>query len=623
MPFESPDVPLGELLKLVATGKVQLPDFQREWKWDSDRIASLIASVAQGHPVGVVMTLEVGGEDVHFAPMALAGVASTDLAQPEQLLLDGQQRTTSLFQSLYSGQPVATKDAREKKINRWYYLDMKQALAPDGDLQDAVVAVPEDKKVRDNFGRDVVADYSTTELECAAEMFPVGILFDQAAVNQWMVTFLKFEEDNMAERLDRWTTFQDKVLKEITDYKVPVIRLTKGTSKEAVCTVFEKVNTGGVPLNVFELLTATFASDDFRLKDDWQERRTALDKRPVLRSFESTDFLQVISLLATRTRREAHFTSGKSGSEAPGISCKRRDILRLTLDDYKTWADPVSKALEWCHEFLSQEHLFRAQDLPYRTQLVPLAALRVILGNEVEAHGKRAMIRRWYWSGVLGEMYGGTTETRFARDVEQVVPWLSGGPEPGTVLDANFRAARLLTLKTRNSAAYKGIYALLMEAACLDWIKHQPMNMASFFDYKIDIHHIFPKDWCGKNGIDHDRQESIVNKTAISYDTNRIIGGKSPADYVKVLEKKAAVTPDELDPVLATHFVDPAALRAADFESFFAQRRKALIAPISDAMGKPVVEDVFPSAEAGEAALYEPEEDEVSDEELVPQDSVA
>jgi len=62
MPFESPDVPLGELLKLVANGKVQLPDFQREWKWDSDRIASLIASVAQGHPVGVVMTLEVGGE---------------------------------------------------------------------------------------------------------------------------------------------------------------------------------------------------------------------------------------------------------------------------------------------------------------------------------------------------------------------------------------------------------------------------------------------------------------------------------------------------------------------------------------------------------------------------------
>jgi len=597
VPFESPDVPLGELLKQVAIGKIQLPDFQREWKWDSDRIASLIASVGQGHPVGVVMTLEVGGDGVRFAPKPLAGVVGAGLVAPEQLLLDGQQRTTSLFQALYSGKPVSTKDAREKKITRWYYLDMSVALSPDGDLQDAVVAVPEDRMVRDNFGRDVVADYSTTETQCAAEMFPVGILFDQGAVNQWMVTYLQLQEADMAQRLNRWTAFQDRVLKEITDYKVPVIRLTRGTSKEAVCTVFEKVNTGGVALNVFELLTATFASDDFRLKEDWQVRRTRLDTRAVLRSFENTDFLQVISLLATRARRDAHIAGGKSATEAPGVSCKRRDILRLSLDDYKTWAEPVTEALDWCFEFLSQEHLFRAQDLPYRTQLVPLAAIRVILGNQADSHGKRALIRRWYWSAVLGEMYGGTTETRFARDVEQIVPWFDGGPEPGTVADATFRSARLLTLKTRNSAAYKGVYALLMQSDCLDWIKHQPMNMGSFFGYKIDIHHIFPKDWCAKNEIDHNRQESIVNKTAISFDTNRIIGAKSPAEYVRVLEKRAGIEGGALDTVLATHLVDAATLRRADFDAFFKHRRAALIDLISDP--NPRVGDELISAMCG------------------------
>ncbi len=624
VPFESPDVPLGDLLAQVAAGKIQLPDFQREWKWDSDRIASLIASVAQGHPVGVVMTLEVGaGDGMHFAPKPLAGVDAASLSKPEQLLLDGQQRTTSLFQALYSGKVVATKDARDKKISRWYYLDMKTAMITGADLEDAVVAIPEDRKLRDNFGRDVIADYSTTQAECAAEMFPVGILFDQDAVNQWMVAYLQLHEADMAERLGRWTAFQKQVLKEITDYTVPVIRLTKGTPKEAVCTVFEKVNTGGVPLNVFELLTATYASDGFRLKEDWQARKARLDTRGVLRSFENTDFLQVISLLATRSRRLAHLDAGKALAEAPGVSCKRRDILRLSLDDYKAWAEPVTEALDWCYEFLSQEHLFRAQDLPYRTQLVPLAALRVVLGNNAEAHGKRAMLRRWYWSGVLGEMYGGTTETRFARDVEQVVPWLDGGEEPGTVADANFRAARLLTLKTRNSAAYKGVYALLMEAECLDWIKHQPMNMSSFFGYKIDIHHIFPKHWCVTHGIDHNRQESIVNKTAISFDTNRIIGGRSPAEYVSVLEKRAGVEGDDLDKVLSTHFIDPAALRAADFDCFFTQRRAALIALISDAMGKPVVEDVPESADADDAAQYEPEPDDPSEDDLLPLDGAA
>ncbi|MDP9458955.1 MAG: DUF262 domain-containing protein [Actinomycetota bacterium] len=607
MPFESPDVPLGDLLKQVASGKVQLPDFQREWKWDSDRIASLIASVAQGHPVGVVMTLEVGGDGVNFAPKPLAGVTASGLDAPEQLLLDGQQRTTSLFQALFSGEPVATKDARERKISRWYYISMAAALTSGADLEDAVIAVPEDRQIRDNFGRDVIADYSTTKGECEAEMFPVGIVFDQAALNNWMVTYLQLDAADMPQRLARWTAFQASVLKEITEYKVPVIRLTRGTPKEAVCAVFEKVNTGGVPLNVFELLTATFASDDFRLKDDWQARKERLDARPVLRSFESTDFLQVISLLSTRARRQAHLERGDSPNDAPGISCKRRDILRLGLDDYRRWAEPVTEALDWCHEFLSQERLFRAADLPYRTQLVPLAALRVVLGSAAETHGTRAMLRRWYWSGVLGEMYGGTTETRFARDLEQVLAWVEGGLEPGTVADASFRSARLLTLKTRNSAAYKGVYALLMQSQCLDWIKHQPMNMASFFNYKIDIHHIFPKRWCAANKIDHNRQESIVNKTAISFDTNRIIGGKSPADYVKVLENRAKVPSSSLDEVLATHLLDPGALRSADFDAFFAHRRAALIDLISEAMGKPVAED---AQEADEASQYETEADD-------------
>jgi hypothetical protein len=276
--------------------------------------------------------------------------------------------------------------------------------------------------------------------------------------------------------------------------------------------------------------------------------------------------------------------------------------------------------LDWCYEFLSHEHFFRAQDLPYRTQLVPLAALRVVLGSKADAHGTRANLRRWYWSGVLGEMYGGTTETRFARDLEQVIVWLDGGPEPGTVADAAFHSARLLTLKTRNSAAYKGVYALLMQSQCVDWIKHKPMSMASFFNYKIDIHHIFPKDWCAKNGVDHNRQESIVNKTAISFDTNRIIGGKSPAKYVGVLESRAGVDSAVMDAVLRTHLIDPVALRAADFEGFFSQRRAALIRLIGEAMGKPVVEE---ASEALEAAQYESEDDELSDDDVIAEQASA
>src|SRR6266536_6145121 len=89
-------------------------------------------------------------------------------------------------------------------------------------------------------------------------------------------------------RWQSWESFTTDVLENVKQYQVPVIKLTKETPKEAVCTVFEKVNTGGIPLNVFELLTATFAGDkthrDFRLSDDWRDRRARLAAKPVLRS---------------------------------------------------------------------------------------------------------------------------------------------------------------------------------------------------------------------------------------------------------------------------------------------------------------------------------------------------
>src|SRR5437764_124250 len=99
VPFDSPDINLGLLMADVAAGKVQLPDFQREWKWEDPRIASLLATVSLGYPIGVVMMLETGGPDVHLAPKLISGVPQAGTAAPEHLLLDEQQRLTSLYQA--------------------------------------------------------------------------------------------------------------------------------------------------------------------------------------------------------------------------------------------------------------------------------------------------------------------------------------------------------------------------------------------------------------------------------------------------------------------------------------------------------------------------------------------
>src|SRR4051794_18648225 len=190
MPFESPDWPLGDLLRDIRAGKVQLPDFQRDWKWDDPRISSLLATVTRGYPIGVVMTLETGGDGARFKPKLLSGVDSVGTpAEPEQLLLDGQQRLTSMYQALMSGHAVDTTDPRGKRLQRWYYIDISVALGDEGDREDAIISVPEDRAIREDFGRVVRVDLSSRDAECKAGLFPLSLVFDSDATLDWAWTY--------------------------------------------------------------------------------------------------------------------------------------------------------------------------------------------------------------------------------------------------------------------------------------------------------------------------------------------------------------------------------------------------------------------------------------------------
>ncbi len=611
VPFDSPDINLGDLLKDVGSGKIRLPDFQREWKWDNDRITGLLASVSLGYPVGVVMLLETGGGDVQFASRAVSGVREQQLVkEADQLILDGQQRLTSLYQSLASGEVVHTQDSRNKKrIDRWYYLSIDRCLDGDIDREEAVVAVPEDRMLRDNFGRDVTLDLSSRRLEQQEGHFPLSLVFDAGEVFEWANGYAMASPGGM----ERWKAFYDRVLKNLVGYTVPVIVLKKETPRGAVCTVFEKVNTGGVVLDVFELLTATFAATHFDLRADWDIRYRRLTGRyRVLRGLQSTDFLQAVTLSATR-RRHDDWEPEKS-EKAPAVSCRRSAILDLTVDEYRRWADEVEQGFDWAAKFLNLSHVFEARDVPYRTQLVPLAAIHVALGTKAETIGAVDKIRRWFWCGVLGEAYGGATETRFANDLVQVVEWVGGSStEPSTVADSSFEPNRLLSLRTRGSAAYKGIYALLMAKGCPDWLYDEDIDLASHHLLAVDIHHVFPKAWCHTNGIDDIRRESIVNKTAISAATNRIIGGRAPSKYLPLLATRAEVAQDVVEGRIAVHQIDPMRLAADDFDGYFEARRLALLNLIAAATGKQAIGVATPASEIAGVYDIEDEEPDVPD----------
>lgn len=589
---------LGVLLGEAKDGKSQLPDFQRGWIWDDDRVRSLLASISLGYPIGAVMMLETGGETVRFKQRPVEG-APPPGREAERLILDGQQRITSLFQSLCLDRPVQTRDQRGRRIKRWYYIDIRQALAPNTDREEAVVSLPEDRQIK-RFGREVVADYSTPEREYEAMLFPLSKVFDAF---EWRVGFDRFW-DHDRDKAELWNEFETSVVKRFEQYPVPVIELDKDTPKEAVCQVFEKVNTGGVTLTVFELLTATFAADNYQLRQDWEQRQRRIHALPVLGGVSNTDFIQAVTLLATRERRQAALQDRPDEDRAPGIGCRRSDMLGLKVDEYKRWAEPLTEGFQAVARFLHSQHLYDARFLPYGSQLIPLAAIVTVLGRDWQPLHAREKLARWFWCGVLGELYGGSTETRFARDLPEVLSWIrDNGPEPRTVYDAQFAPTRLLTLRTRRSAAYKGIYALLLRTGARDWKTGEESTVQRYFDESIDIHHVFPQAWCKEYGIEPARCDSIVNKTPLTASTNRSIGKRPPSDYLQRIveendQRDIVGAKDMLEASVQSHMIDPGHLWSDDFDGYFNARHAALLAIIGAVMGKPVSDGVEEPDEA-------------------------
>lgn len=598
--FKTNPFSLHDLLKDCRDGELQLPDFQRSWVWDEDRIRSLIASVSRAFPVGALMTLETGG-NVDFKPRPIEGAPEQAKAvRPRSLLLDGQQRITSLYQVTLRGEVVDTITPKKRRVKRWFYIDIARSLDPSSDREEAVVSVPEDRVARTDFGRQTIVDVSTPEREYETLMFPVSQVFDW---DDWQDGFNDYWKDEDKRQLFR--KFKQEVLENFKSYQVPVIALDRETTKEAVCVVFEKVNTGGKPLDAFELVTAMYAAENYQLRKDWygeghsdhgrhgrfvKAYKLADAERGILADVANTDFLQILSLFHTRDRRREAEAAGRQGKDLPAVTGNRQALLNLPLEAYKRYQDQAEQGFMKAAKFLHLLHIYRIFDLPYQSQIIPLAAILADIGDAWEHEANRKKLVQWYWNGVFGELYGSAVDTRIARDFVEVPAWLAGGPEPSTVNEAIFRADRLKSMRMRLSAAYKGVNALLMKKGAQDFRSGQEFGYTTFFGESVDIHHIFPQAWCRGQGIDYRDYDSIINKTPLSYRTNRIIGGEAPSRYVARLERGDHATPSiepaRLDGYLRTHLIEPALLRADDFHAFMADRQRRLLSLIEEAMGK-------------------------------------
>jgi hypothetical protein len=533
---------LKELLRQINACEAALPDFQRDFVWDPNATQELIVSVASNYPAGSL--LRIRNTHSLFACREFQGAQSLNGSKPTYLVLDGQQRLTSLYQAFYG-------------VGEYrYYLNLRKLL--DGDeLEECIFHLRTTAK---QAAMLVHPDEQAQEL-----ILPLDVLKDgTGGFLTWMLRAAeraRTDSARIALQISLMKLREDYV-QAIDDYRFPVVTLSDATGAEAVCTIFETLNRTGVKLSPFELLTARFWPKNVNLRHLLAQAQTAY---PIITDFAVDPYylLQVVALVARSTP-----------------SCKRGDVLDLTAADISEWWARASSGMARGLELLRDDcGVLIPGWLPYQPMLVPLAAvlakLPPLAGPGEGA--RRQKLTRWFWCAVFGQTYESGANSQTARDFVDLVEWLNGGAEPASVASLQFDPLILRDTTPRQRALYRGTICLVLSREPRDFHNLSKITAEMIVDNHIDDHHIFPYAFLGKQNVPTRLRDCVLNRTLIDRKPNQRISARAPSDYMA--EMRAELGVDKLTALLESHTL-PAGPDSPfwgdDFTVFLDWRQEAL-----------------------------------------------
>lgn len=549
---------LKDLLAEVHNRSMALPDFQRDFVWEPGATQELIVSIASNYPAGSI--LRVRDTKKVFAAREFEGAPPLGGTQHTFLVLDGQQRLTSLYQAFYG--------VGEHR----YYLNLAK-LKDGADFEEAIFHVRTTTKwakAREEFA-----------VQAKELLLPLSVLKGGAGgFSQWTRKVARQLPDDQRILLeDALDAIEERWIRAIDDYHFPVVTLSDKTEPAALCTIFETLNRTGVKLSVFELLTARFWPHNIKLRDLWEK---ALTDYPVIGDFGVDPYyvLQGISLASRK---------------AP--SCKRSDVLNLTATDITDWWDKVAQGLATGLEILRDDcKVMLPKWVPYDTMLPPLAAVLAKAGTPktAEAGAQREKLKRWFWCAVFSQAYESASNSKSAKDVTEIIPWFSGGDLPETISTFRFDPRTLRDVTPRQRSIYRGAICLVLGGGARDFHTQAVITGKLMLDEGIDDHHIFPADFLEKKkGIKVARiRDCVLNRTLIDRTTNQMISNRAPSDYLAEIRNTRGFP---FGPVLASHGLpadDQSPLLQDDFEAFLTLRQERLWQEIQRVTGTTTAADL-------------------------------
>jgi hypothetical protein len=595
---QKPDhISLSTLVNRLKEGRFVIPDFQREFEWRPSDICSLMRSIFLDYYIGSLLLWK--GKKESFESLsceAVYGYKGSD--KREYIVLDGQQRLTAMFYA-FLAPPMPLPNRASQAC---FYIRVDHFIAEEYD---------------DAFRYDWHTQrwkqiLNDRKSQYAQHIFPLSVIGSGGwELYNWMDGYKKFWEERSAAAEaagDGLAASQAKTIaqdapafgeyfKGITDeYQISYIELDKDLEVGKVCDIFTQINSRGIRLDVFDLMNAMLKPKGLQLKHLWREAAPRLEA--VVTEKMNVYILQVMSIL-----RQAYCSPNylyfllpdqEKPVRDPG-GARHKEILIPNVATFeKLWHNAVD-ALESAIKVLMhpQEYgVVGSAYLPYVSILPVFASLRAHSKTlpperQLDARGK---LRHWYWASVFVNRYSGSVESTSARDFIDIKAWFEDDSnEPAVVREfaSRYRHLDLRKEIKRGTSVYNGVFNLLVLQGARDWVTG---DVPQYGD--LDDHHIVPASW-GKEQLNDNRINSILNRTPLSADTNRkVINSKLPNEYLPEWIAKSGEKTVRL--VLESHFISPTGLAILlrnpftpdDYDAFICERERTIQDAIEDLLIK-------------------------------------
>lgn len=504
------------LIEEIKKGQIKIPQFQRDFVWTIQKSAGLIDSILKGYPIGTFIFWRTKDR-----LRSIRNLGGQQLPEPEEgetidYVLDGQQRLTSLYACL-NGIPVSRENGKDDDFSK-IFINLKS------EENELIVVTEKDDKAKSFI----------SILDLLAGDFTVLGSYPK-----------KYHE--------KLKLYQDR----IKSYQYSIIQI-KDASISVATEIFTRINVGGKPLSVFEIMVAkTFDHDkDFDLSEKYQQLIEKLG-RVNYETISDTTVLQTVSIII----------SGE---------CKKQAILGLDKNEFiETWngaADAIERTVEY---FRSYYRIPVSQLLPYNAMIVPFAYF--FFNHKDRPTGNRQKyLRDFFWRCSLSGRYSSGMESKLAQDVKRIDKILDEKlPSYDGPIDSS---TEFITGNGWFSSGRSYIKAIL----CI-YAYHQPKSFDNNGNVEIgnswlkranskNYHHFFPKAYLKKINEDDFYINHILNITIVDDFLNkREIGAKKPSVYMRKFKKDNPALPE----TMKTHLIDDLdefGVWNDDYDSFFMRR---------------------------------------------------